>query len=127
MPFKEGKPNTPEDKPELIDGPDKFRYLFQDAKNQFQAIIMDRSSPKNFTTEQLLEINKDLNQRTPYLPFEEYIKRERNQVISEILRSNFSLMITAYNNLIERLKSPKNAKEFEETLESINIFLRGKF
>jgi len=121
------KQNTPEDKPELIDSPDKFRYLFQDAKNQFQAIMMDRVSPKNFTIEQLMEINKSLNQETPYLSFEDYIKRERNQIISEITRRNFSLMITVYNNLIEKLKSPKNTKEFEETLENINIFVRGKF
>lgn len=120
----EGKMNKPEQGPKVIDNDKDFRYSYADAKNQFFGMIFD-STHKKLSLEELQQRNKEIS----YLSFLEYIKKEKNLVLSPKIadEEKYKQAILIHDDLIERIKKFKSIPELKQILEEVNEFIIEDF
>jgi hypothetical protein len=125
----EAKFSMPEEEPKLIAEEVNFRRAFKDAKGQFIGMIMDQNKtvPRPYTLAELQERNREIDQKTPYLPFEEYIRKERGQTMSTKIAEDFRLMTIMYDHLITRIKNFQSREELEDIIEDVKTYIKEDF
>lgn len=118
--FNEGKMNTPEWTPRIIETEGDFWDVLYDAKNQFSQ--MQFAVHLNTNNEE--DIIKQNNEFT-YLNFIDYIKT-RNETLSEKIKNHKGVqeMIKVYDGLIERARNADSKEKMTQIVKDKTDFIK---
>jgi hypothetical protein len=120
MPLNEGKINTPEWHPKVIEKQSDFWNLLYDAKNQFTQIQFAVYS-KTRTEEDIVTQNQEFK----YLNFIDYIKTH-NETISEKIINNEGVqnMIKVYDELLDRARKADSKEKMTQVVKDKEEFIK---